>query len=75
MKKGRIYIYEDRCKGCGLCIAECRKNEISESNELNKYGYNVVKFNNLDACNACRLCAVVCPDAAIKVCELVEVPE
>ncbi len=72
MKKGRIIIDVDRCKGCNLCVEECKKGEIKPGSKLNKIGYTVVEFINCGACNACTLCAIVCPDAAIEVVELIE---
>jgi 2-oxoglutarate ferredoxin oxidoreductase subunit delta len=72
LKKGRIKIDENRCKGCLLCIDNCRQGEIKKSEKINKYGYNVVEFCKLDKCNACTLCAIVCPDCAIEVIEILE---
>jgi len=75
MKKGKIKIDEDRCKGCLLCIEECKKGCIKIGEKVNKYGYVVVEFDDTKGCNACKLCSIVCPDAAIEVFEIVEVPE
>ncbi|MEI7542387.1 MAG: 4Fe-4S binding protein [bacterium] len=72
MRKGRIIIDSDRCKGCLLCIPACKQVEIRESIKMNKTGYNVVEFCNEGRCNACTLCAIVCPDAAITVIEIIE---
>lgn len=72
MKKGKIIITADRCKGCLLCIEGCPKGEIEPGVKINKYGYNVVDFKNKGLCNACTLCAIVCPDAAIEVYEILE---
>jgi len=72
MRKGRIKINEDRCKGCLLCIEQCKVKEIKKSEKVNKYGHIVVEFANSGKCNACTLCAIVCPDAAIEVYEIKE---
>ena len=72
MKNGKIKIDEDRCKGCLICIEACNKNEIKISNKVNKYGYIAVEFCNEGRCNACALCGIVCPDAAIEVIEIIE---
>ncbi len=72
MKKGRIIIDADRCKGCLICVEECPKEEIKLGKKINKTGYNIVEFRNAGGCNACTLCAIVCPDAAIEVIEIFE---
>ena len=72
MKKGKIIIDADRCKGCLLCVEECKKAEIKQSEKINRFGYNIVEFKNCGECNACTLCAIVCPDAAIEVVEIIE---
>ena len=72
MKKGKIRINEDRCKGCMLCIEACKFNELKQSDRVNKYGHIVVEFCGKGKCTACALCAIVCPDAAIEVFEIVE---
>ncbi|MCE5300948.1 MAG: ferredoxin family protein [Spirochaetia bacterium] len=72
MRKGRIKIDRNRCKGCMLCIDACPKGEIKQGTAINKAGYNVVEFRNNGECNACMLCAISCPDAAIEVIEIIE---
>jgi len=75
MRKGRIKILEERCKGCLLCIQECRVNEIIKVNKVNKYGYITVSFKDAGRCNGCTLCAIACPDCAIEVYEIIEEKE
>ncbi len=75
MKKGKIKINEERCKGCGLCVNECRRECIKMGERVSKSGYILAEFDNTKGCNACKLCAIACPEAAIEVFELVEVPE
>lgn len=72
MAKGRIIIDPNRCKGCLLCIDECKFNEIAISKKINNFGYNIVEFQNKGKCTACKLCAIVCPDAAIEVIRIIE---
>ncbi|HPN65203.1 MAG TPA: 4Fe-4S binding protein [Candidatus Goldiibacteriota bacterium] len=67
MKKGKVRILAERCKGCNLCILECKKGELKQGKTVNKQGYSVVEFVNNGKCNGCTLCAIVCPDAAIEV--------
>ena len=75
MKKGIIKINEARCKGCLLCIPVCKTGEIEKSMKVNKSGHQVVEFKAKGSCNACTLCAITCPDAAIEVFLLVEKDE
>jgi len=73
MKKGKIRITLNRCKGCALCIDVCQSKEIKMSKKLNNHGYNVPEFLDKGQCTACKLCSIVCPEAAIEIIELVEV--
>ena len=55
----------DRCKGCGRV---CPKKIISlDHGKLNKKGYYTAVCTDDDACIACALCAMMCPDCAITV--------
>ena len=72
MRKGKIKIDENRCKGCTLCIPECKVDEIRMSTKVNKQGYTIAEFKAANKCTACTLCAIVCPEAAIEVFELLE---
>ena len=64
MKKVALSI-NDWCKSCGICAAFCALNALVwESGEKPAFiGEN---------CNGCNLCALRCPDFAIKV-EVAEV--
>jgi len=63
---GRIKIYTERCKGCGLCVTVCPKGSLVISKRSNKKGYFPVEQADSD-CTACAACAIICPDAAIEV--------
>ena len=63
---GKITIFTERCKGCGLCVAVCPKGSIVVSKESNSKGYFPPRRTN-DDCTGCCQCAIVCPDAAIEV--------
>ncbi|MCK4681778.1 4Fe-4S binding protein [Candidatus Bipolaricaulota bacterium] len=67
MPRGTVVIDNDRCKGCGLCIAACPNQVLAFSGELNKSGYNVVHMEDPEACVGCAFCAQTCPDIAIEV--------
>ena len=44
-----------------------RRSCISLSDDLNLKGYFVAAFDDGKECNACRNCALMCPDVAIEV--------
>jgi 2-oxoglutarate ferredoxin oxidoreductase subunit delta len=62
--KGVVHIIEDRCKGCGYCIAHCPREILEESKMYNSKGYHfpVVKAGE---CLNCHYCELLCPEFAI----------
>jgi len=73
---GFIVILEDECKGCQLCVSACKFSLIHPSeSKVNKRGLYPVEFSDVNGeCNACMLCAIVCPDVAIRVYREVKKP-
>lgn len=68
MAKGKIYISEKYCKGCGLCIAFCPKKILElDRNKISANGYNPCAVTKPEECIGCGSCAKMCPDAAITV--------
>lgn len=64
---GRIVIDKDVCKGCYICINACPKKLISKSETPNEHGDYPSEFiDENKACIGCALCALNCPDAAIR---------
>jgi 2-oxoglutarate ferredoxin oxidoreductase subunit delta len=64
----KIKINKDKCKGCFLCIAVCKKGLLAKSKDLNKRGLNFVIFTGKDKdCVGCNFCAMMCPDVCIEV--------
>ncbi len=53
-----LIIYQDRCKGCGICVAFCPRGALS-LNERGRIAREVEK------CNLCGICETFCPDFAI----------
>ena len=52
------YVITDACISCGVCVAECPTDAISEGD-----GLYVI---DADTCIDCAACAAVCPvDAAV----------
>lgn len=67
MPRGVVIVENERCKGCGLCIAACPQKVLAFSGVLNKSGYDVVHMQSPDACVGCAFCALTCPDIALSV--------
>jgi 2-oxoglutarate ferredoxin oxidoreductase subunit delta len=66
-KIGRVDVDAERCKTCGLCTHFCPQKCFVPGDTLNQSGYTPVKFLEEAPCTACALCAIVCPDMALKV--------
>lgn len=67
MSKKKVLIDEQRCKGCQICIVQCKKGVLTLGNKINKLGYRSVIASKLDDCTACGICAEMCPDVVIEV--------
>lgn len=63
-RRGQVTIFENWCKGCGLCIAFCPTKALAANGE----GRPVVAYP--ERCTACHWCDTHCPDFAIVVEEL-----
>ncbi|MPM40944.1 NAD(P)H-quinone oxidoreductase subunit I, chloroplastic [bioreactor metagenome] len=65
----RVFFREERCKGCGHCIAVCPKKIISFSEKLNLKGYHpaTVTEEKMSECIGCASCGKMCPDLVITV--------
>ncbi len=67
-RKGKVTFNEERCKGCGLCVAVCPKNIVALSLEkINSKGYHPAEVVDMEKCIACANCATMCPDSVITV--------
>jgi len=65
--KGSIQIDYELCKGCEVCIEFCNRKVITLHTTVNAAGYVPVKPSNMEQCNGCGVCAIVCPEVAIEV--------
>ncbi|MBQ9453657.1 MAG: ferredoxin family protein [Desulfovibrio sp.] len=61
----RIVFLEERCKGCGLCVAACPVHILRPSGRFNRHGYELMEMAG--TCTGCASCAIMCPDVAIRV--------
>jgi len=58
---GPLYIRQEWCKRCGICVEFCPKKVLALDEER---GLKVIKPKE---CTTCRLCELRCPDFAIWV--------
>lgn len=64
----KVTFDENRCKGCGLCVAACPKKILALSRDkLNARGYHPATCIDREACIGCAFCATMCPDVVITV--------
>jgi 2-oxoglutarate ferredoxin oxidoreductase subunit delta len=66
-KIGKVTINADFCKECSFCIQACTRAKIVLSKKVNIRGYYPAIFIDDGGCNACGLCAIICPEAAVEV--------
>lgn len=60
-RRGKVTVFDNWCKGCGLCVAFCPRKVF----ELGPEGHPVVAQE--ERCTACNWCVYHCPDFAIVV--------
>lgn len=62
-----VYIDEDLCKSCKICIQNCPGNVFELSGRVNKKGYDYVAAVREENCIKCAKCEKICPDFAIHI--------
>lgn len=74
MVKGRSYIDQDKCIGCGKCKSVCPYDAISKKERpcAKACGVNAIETDsqghaaiNIDKCVSCGMCMVSCPFGAV----------
>ena len=66
--KGKFYLFTELCKGCGLCIEKCPKQDIGWTDRLGIYGAPTVESGRgEEGCIACKTCQNICPECAILI--------
>ncbi len=68
--KGIVHIQENRCKGCFFCVEFCPRDVLARSERYNIKGYHPPDITKPEACTACRLCELLCPEFAIGIEEM-----
>ena len=69
MKRFKLFVNEEFCKGCRICVYFCPKDAIKLSEDFNSKGVNVPIPANMERCTGCRICEFYCPDFAIAIAE------
>lgn len=64
----KAFINPERCKGCGLCIAYCKKNALEMTDDINTKGYKHIRVLE-ENCIGCGICYTVCPDGVFTITE------
>lgn len=67
---GEVFVIENRCKGCAMCIWVCPTEVLDVSPKMNAKGYHPPEVVNPQWCTGCKLCEYICPDFAIYVVQL-----
>lgn len=65
MARGRVFIIEERCKGCRFCVEFCPHKVLAVSERYNAKGYRLPCVVDEEACTHCGLCEMICPEFAI----------
>ncbi len=64
-KQYKIFIDEEFCKGCDICIELCATDVFTISEQINSRGYYVPIPTLLEKCNGCKICELICPELAV----------
>ena len=63
----KIQVLEKYCKSCRLCLSACPRDVLQIGTRGNELGYEVAEMKEGAECIGCKMCAVMCPEAAIEV--------
>ncbi len=65
VSQGTVHFIEERCKGCGYCIAFCPREVLKVSDKFNPKGYHPPMIIKEGECVNCHYCEIICPEFAI----------
>lgn len=72
MKRHKVEVNPEECKGCGRCLLACPRMVLAMGKHLNEMGYTFVQPVK-DECIGCGACFYQCPEpGAITVYEIME---
>jgi len=67
VKRFEVFVNQEFCKGCGICVHFCPRKAIRLSEEFNSKGVNVPVPADMEKCTGCCTCELYCPDFAIAI--------
>ena len=59
--RGKVDIFAEECKGCGLCVVACPVNVLKLAEYLNSRGYHPAVYIGV-GCTGCGVCFYACPE-------------
>ncbi len=62
----RVLLDGERCKACALCVDACPQGVLAMGRTCNRAGYTYARVERPMLCLGCCLCAITCPDVAIR---------
>ena len=62
-----VWVNEDRCKGCDICVSVCPAGVLGMELDVNKVLGKITKVAHPESCIGCSECELHCPDFAIYV--------
>ena len=66
----KLWVEENYCKGCLICIDICPTEALAPAHEINTKGYVLPVEEDMTRCKGCKLCELMCPDFAIAIEEI-----
>lgn len=63
----QIGLWQDACKGCGVCVDMCPTKVWRMDERTDKWNGTSVTVDDANKCTKCMLCEMHCPDFAIRI--------
>lgn len=60
-----VWVIEENCKGCDICVSKCPAGVLGMRNDPNSILGKVISVDFPDSCIGCAECELSCPDFAI----------
>lgn len=72
----KVILNNERCKGCGLCVAVCPKKILQlQKDNRNSKGYLTAECIAPEECVTCKRCVTICPDCVITLIQQREIKD
>src|ERR1700734_4154766 len=66
--RGNVFIDQEECKGCGLCVESGPPECLEVAPELNHYGVHTAQYTG-EGCTGCGACFYCCPEPGAVIVE------